>query len=140
MIRSSFVKFAVNGCLPIAISLAVLLAGCVQPVDNSGGKKPDGRTVHPPSGSLAALEDACFESFQERDRLRAKMLPEIKSLKYDVNRQKAIEKIGAEASRQTWEPVAKLLDEILRDVPQDDTEKWGQVVDAVARGAERAGK
>lgn len=128
---------AVNGCLPIAISLAVLLAGCVQPVDNSGGKKPDGRTVHPPSGSL---EQIAYESFQRRDIIRAEKLRSLKGVKYDSKRQEEIERAGAEASRETWAPVADALAKRLDSIPQDDQAAFDAVVEELAKGAERAGK
>lgn len=120
-----------------AILIIVLaLCGCVQP--NSNGKPPaPDRRQSPASGKL---EQLAFESFQSRDRVRAEKLRKLKGLKYDANRQDAIEAAGAEASRETWEPVAAELSKRLDAISSKDVPAFDAVIEELARGAERAGK
>ena len=121
----------------ISCFAVVLIAiGCTQPV--GGLKKPP-----LPPAKVASLEQACFESFQDRDAVRAAKLRALKGqkIKYDKKRQEAIESVGAEASRETWKAkAAKALAERLDKVPQEDDAAFDAVLEEIARGSERAAK
>jgi hypothetical protein len=112
-----------------------LASGCMQPV--SGQKQPSTDKRKP---AAAGLEQLAFDSFQARDRVRAEKLRKLKGIKYDVNRQEAIEAAGAEASRETWGPVAAELSRRLDSASSSDTAEFDRVLEELARGAERAGK
>ena len=110
--------------------LAMLVCGClVQP----------GGTTKPKPGKQT-LEQLAFESFQKRDTVRAEKLRALKGTKYDGKRMDAIAKAGAEASQETWEPVAKALAKMLDTLPQDDQAAFDNVLESLAKGAERAAK
>ena len=121
---------------PLVAALA-LFCGCVQ--SPSGQTKPEkptpGRVVNAQS-----LEQIAFESFQQRDRLRAEKLRKLKGLKYDVARQDAIAEAGAEASEESWAPVREVLSKRLDAIPQTDQAAFDKVLDELAAGAERAGR
>lgn len=122
--------------LPLAAAFA-LFCGCVQ--SPSGQNKPEkptpGRVV-----DARSLEQIAFESFQQRDRLRAEKLRKLKGLKYDVARQDAIAEAGAEASEESWAPVREALSKRLDGIPQTDQAAFDKVLDELAAGAERAGR
>jgi len=121
--------------LALPLLLCVLLSGCVQPIDPAQPVTPDERK--PVAGSL---EEIVFKSFQERDLLRAKKLREIKGAQWDANRIKRIESAGAEASRETWAPVAAALAERLDRIPQTDQAAFDAVLEEIAAGSERASR
>lgn len=109
----------------------LLVCGCLA--------QPGKNTKPTPSGKQT-LEQIAFESFQRRDLVRAEKLRALKGTKYDGKRQEAIAKAGAEASEETWEPVAKALANVLDKVPQDDQAAFDNVLESLAKAAERAGK
>lgn len=120
--------FGSCGCL----FLVVLIVGCIAP--------PSGTTpAKPKSGTKATLEQVAFEAFQKRDIVRAEKLRALKGTKYDGRRMEAIAKAGADASQETWEPVAKSLATVLDKVPQDDQEAFDKVLESLAKAADRAG-
>lgn len=88
----------------------------------------------------ATLEQVAFESFQQRDLVRAKKLRALKGTKYDNKRIELIAKAGAEASEETWKPVADTLAKRLDKLPQDDQAAFDKVLEELATAAERAGK
>ena len=116
----------------LAFLLALLLiGGCVvQPGTSGDNPKPGKQT----------LEAIAFESFQKRDVVRAEKLRGLKGTKYDGKRMESIAKAGADASQETWEPVAKALAGVLDKLPQDDQAAFDNVLEQLAKGAERAGK
>lgn len=116
---------------------SLLICGCMQPVGGSGKSPSPSKRDQQASGKL---EQLAFESFQARDRVRAEKLRALKGIKYDIKRQEAIEAAGAEASRETWEPVAAELARRLDAIPQRDTAAFDAVIDELSRGSERAGK
>lgn len=134
---SKWSLIVVNGCLPIALAASVLLVGCVQAPSGDAEKQRQspGRVV-----DARSLEQIAFESFQQRDRLRAEKLRALKGLKYDVKRQDAIAEAGAEASEESWAPVREALAKRLDSIPQSDQAAFDKVLDELAAGAERAGK
>lgn len=81
-----------------------------------------------------------YESLQKRDAVRAEKLRTLKGLKYDRNRQSAIEQAGAEAAAETWKPVAEELSRRLDGISQTDTASFDAVVEELARGSERASR
>jgi hypothetical protein len=120
----------------LAFVLALLLIGCVgQPGQKARDNKPS-----------SSLEQIAYESFQKRDALRSEKLmavaDRIKSgeLKYDGPIQKAIEEAGAQASQETWKPVAEKLQQLLGGGEKLDAAKAEQAVRDIARGAARASK
>lgn len=119
----------------IPLLLCFVLSGCVQPIDPAQPVKPDDRNK-PVAGSLS---DIVYRSLQERDVVRAKKLRAIKGTRYDANRIKSIEAAGAEASRETWAPVAAALAERLDSIPQSDQAAFDAVLEEIASGAEKAG-
>lgn len=127
------IREVIKAALPLL--LCVLLSGCVQPIDPTQPVKPDERK--PVAGSL---EEIAFRSFQERDLLRAKKLRAIKGQPWDSARIKRIESAGAEASRETWAPVAAALAERLDHIPQTDQAAFDAVLEEIASGSERASK
>jgi len=117
------------GSCGIVLLLAVVLAGClVQP----------GKTT--PKPGKQTLEQVAFEAFQKRDIVRADKLRALKGTRFDGKRMDAIAKAGADASQETWEPVAKALAGVLDKVPQDDQSAFDNVLESLAKAAERAGK
>lgn len=110
--------------------LALLVCGCLV--------QPGGNTK--PKPGKQTLEQLAFESFQKRDLVRAEKLRALKGTKYDGQRIAAIAKAGADASQETWEPVAKALANVLDKVPQDDQAAFDNVLEQLAKGAEKAGK
>lgn len=110
---------------------AMLFVGCmVKPGEKAAPKKPAKQT----------LEQVAFEAFQQRDIVRAEKLRALKGTRFDGKRQEAIAKAGADASQETWEPVAKSLANILDKIPQDDQSAFDNVLETLAKAAERAGK
>lgn len=120
--------------LALPLLLCMLLSGCVQPIDPAQPVKPDERK--PVAGSLS---DVVYQSLQARDLVRARKLREIKGAQWDANRIKRIESAGAEASRETWAPVAAALAERLDRIPQTDQAAFDAVLEELATGSERAG-
>lgn len=118
----------------VPLLLCVLLSGCVAPIDPAQPVKPDERK--PASGELS---DIVYRSLQDRDVLRAKKLREIKGQPWDSARIKRIESAGAEASRETWAPVAAALAERLDRIPQTDQAAFDAVLEEIAVGSEKAG-
>ena len=96
--------------LYLGIIFSVALVGCLV---KSGAVKPP-----KPSGK-ATLETLAYDSFQNRDRIRAVKLravaDDIKAgrLKYDGPVMAAVESAGAEASKESWKPVADQLAKLL---------------------------
>lgn len=121
--------------LVIPLLLCMALSGCVQPIDPAQPVNPDDRK--PVAGSL---EQIAYQSFQDRDVVRAKKLRAIKGTRYDANRIKSIEIAGAEASRETWAPVAAALADRLDSIPQSDQAAFDAVLEEIAVGSERASK
>lgn len=117
--------------LYLGIILSVALVGCLV---RSGAVKPP-KPIGPQT-----LEQIAFDAFQQRDIVRAKKLREIKGTRFDAKRQDAIEAAGAEASKETWRPVAAELAKRLNKIPQNDQAAFDKVVEELARAAERAGK
>ena len=115
------------------ILLSVLFAcGCTQP---TGPHKDKPKPV-----SHASLEQIAYESFQNRDLVRAKKLRDLKGTRFDGKRIEAISRAGAEASEETWKPVAAELAKRLDAIPQGDQAAFDAVLEEIARGSERAGK
>lgn len=109
----------------------LLLIGCVEHANPTQPKKP---------ASQQTLSDLAYESFQQRDIVRAKKLRALKGVKYDAKRIASIEEAGAEASRETWQPVADALAKRLDAISQTDQVEFDAVLEELAIGAERAGK
>ena len=61
-------------------------------------------------------------------------------LKYDGPVMAAVESAGAEASKESWQPVADQLGKLLNDGKKLDAAKCEQAIRDIAAGAERAGK
>jgi len=118
-------------CCTITLTCCIV-GGCIA--------QPGGKTVKPKPGGKATLEQIAFESFQKRDIVRAEKLRALKGTRFDGKRMDAIAKAGADASQETWEPVAKALANVLDKVPQDDQAAFDAVLEQLARGSERAGK
>lgn len=120
--------------LTVICSLVVI--GCAEPKQS----KREGKTE--PEVVNSSLEQIAFEAFQKRDRLRAKYLLEAKGkgTKYDIKRQEVIAEIGARASEESWAPVAAELSRRLDRVSQSDQAAFDQVLNELAKAAERAGK
>jgi len=127
------IRVVIAKALPLLLCL--VLSGCVQPIDPAQPVKPDERNK-PVAGSLS---DIVYRSLQERDVVRAKKLRAIKGTRYDSNRIKSIENAGAEASRETWAPVAAALAERLDSIPQSDQAAFDAVLEELASGADKAG-
>lgn len=129
------IKIGTDDRFLLALFVAMLLIGCVaqgpSDVKKKSAKKPAGQ---------ATLSDAAFEAFQSRDIVRAKKLRAMKGTKYDVKRLTAIEQAGAEASRETWQPVADSLAKRLDGISQTDQAAFDAVLEELAIAAERAGK
>ena len=121
----------VNCAWPTVFLFSLAITGCLVR-DSCKAKKP----VAGPQ----TLEQIAFHSFQQRDIVRAKKLREMKGTKYDAKRQQAIESAGADASRETWKPVADELARRLNKIPQNDQAAFDSVIDELVRAAERAGK
>lgn len=114
------------------LALCCVVGGCVV--------QPSGKTpAKPKPGAKATLESIAFESFQKRDTVRAEKLRALKGTRFDGKRMEAIAKAGADASQETWEPVAKSLSNVLDKVPQDDQAAFDKVLESLAKAAERAG-
>jgi len=113
--------------------LSLLTIGCIaQTGTNPSKPKPK------PGGS--SLSDITFESLQSRDRLRATKLRALKGTKYDGKRQEAISQAGAEASAESWKPVAAALAKRLDKISQTDQAAFDAVLEELAVASERAGK
>jgi len=127
-------KLGIDDRLLMAFVLACcIVGGCIaQP----GGTKP----AKPKPGTKQTLDQIAFESFQRRDVVRAEKLRALKGTRFDGKRQDAIAKAGADASQETWEPVAKALSAVLDKLPQDDQAAFDAVLEQLAKGAQRAGK
>ena len=116
--------------------------GCVAQPDTTNPAKPKPSTKKPAGTTLSAI---AFDSFQARDRLRAEILRTIADdvrdgrLKFDGPVMEAIEKAGADASRETWKPVADALARLLGDGEKLDAAKCEKAIRDLADGAERAG-
>ena len=117
--------------LAVFLTLCLLVCGCVV--------QPSGKSPAKPKPK-ATLESIAFEAFQQRDIVRAEKLRALKGTRFDGKRMEAIAKAGADASQETWEPVAKSLANILDKVPQDDQAAFDKVLESLAKAAERAGK
>ncbi len=129
----------------VAVSLLVVswfVAGCVAQPGTNGPAKPKPSTKKPAGTTLSSL---AFDSFQKRDRLRAEKLRRIADdvnagrLKYDGPVIESIAKAGAEASEESWKPVADALAKLLGDGEKLDAAKCEKAIRDVADGAERAG-
>lgn len=118
--------------------LAIFLAACcvVGCIAQPTGKTP----AKPKQTAKQTLESIAFDSFQNRDVVRAQKLRALRGTKYDGKRMEAIAKAGADASQETWEPVAKVLANVLDKVPQDDQAAFDNVLEQLAKAAEKAGK
>lgn len=116
-------------CLLVA---TLLIGGCIA--------QPGGKTPTKPKQRAATIESIAFDAFQKRDVMRAEKLRALKGTKYDGKRMEAIAKAGADASQETWEPVAKVLANVLDKVPQDDQAAFDNVLEQLAKAAEKAGK
>lgn len=130
----------------VAVSLLAVswfVIGCVAQPGTNGPAKPKPSTKRPAGTTLSAI---AFEAFQARDRLRAEKLRTIADdvrtgrLKYDGPVMEAIEAAGADASRETWKPVADALAKLLGDGEKLDAAKCEKAVRDLVDGAERAGK
>lgn len=108
-----------------------IVGGCIAQPGNNTKPKP---------GAKQTLEQIAFDAFQKRDTVRAAKLRALKGTKYDGKRQDAIAQAGKEASEETWEPVAKSLANVLDKIPQDDQAAFDNVLESLAKAAERAGK
>lgn len=126
----------------VFISLLVaswFVVGCVA---QSG---PGGKKSSPKKPAGTTLSAIAFDSFQKRDRLRAEKLrrlaDDVKAgrLKYDGPVMDAISKAGAEASEETWKPVADKLQALLGDGAKLDAGKCEKAIRDLADGAEKAG-
>jgi len=139
MIEPRYLPFCDDIRVVIAKALPLLLcfvmSGCVQPIDPAQPVKPDERNK-PVAGSLS---DIVYRSLQDRDVVRAKKLRAIKGQPWDSARIKRIEQAGAEASRETWAPVAAALAERLDSIPQSDQAAFDAVLEEIALAAEKAG-
>lgn len=125
------IRLGVDDRLLAVIVALAMLGGCVV----QSGDKPT-----KPKPAKATLEQIAYESFQQRDLVRAAKLRALKGTKYDGKRIEAIAKAGADASQETWEPVAKVLANVLDKVPQDDQAAFDNVLESLAKAAERAGQ
>lgn len=134
-------SLGMRGAIPRSgiLLLCLILSGCVDPVAPTDPTKPTPDRRPAPVNSQS-LEDVAYQSFQQRDLVRAKKLRAIRGAKYDANRQKLIEQAGADASRETWKPVADALAAKLDRIPQDDQAAFDAVLEELAKGSERAGK
>ena len=120
---------------PMMCVLAFFFAGCMV---QKGGvvqpKKDDGTLV-----------DVAYRSFLNREKLRSEKLnrvaDDIKSgkLKYDGPVMAEIEKSGAEASQESWKPVAARLGQILNSGGTLDAAKAEKAIRDVAAGAAKVG-
>lgn len=120
------------GCFAplLLVALWPVCFGCVD----------QGGVVTPKKPKAATLGQIAFDSFQNRDRVRAEKLRALKGTKYDAKRIAAIEEAGREASEETWKPVAEALAKVLDRVPQDDQAAFDRVLEELAKAAENAGK
>ena len=126
-------KLGIDDRFLAAVIALAIIGGCIaQP----GGSKP----TKPKPGTKQTLDQIAFDSFQRRDLVRAEKLRAIKGTKFDGKRMEAIARAGADASSETWEPVAKALSAALDKIPQDDQAAFDAVLEQLARGAQRAGK
>jgi len=118
------------------VLLSLVLVGCVDQSSVKPSPKPSGKT----------LADVAYQSFQNRDKVRADKLRTIADkikageLKYDGPVMEAIEKAGAEASSETWKPVADQLARLLNGGSKLDAVKCERAIRDLADGAERASK
>lgn len=113
--------------------LLMLSIGCIVQTGTTPTKikKPD---------TIQTLSDVAFESFQNRDIVRAKKLRALKGTRFDAKRIAAIEAAGAEASQETWKPVADALAKRLDGISQTDQSAFDAVLEELAIGSERAGQ
>ncbi len=131
----------------LLLALTLLLSGCVNPVDQTAdpvNPTPD-RKPQPVSGSL---EQAAYESFQARDRVRAEKLNQLADdiaagrVKYGNAIMKAIQDAGISASAETWKPVQDRLGNELDGASLEaplDLAKAEKTVRDLAKAADRAG-
>ena len=124
------IRLGVDDRLLFSLLAMLGVAGCLAQPGAAKPKKP----------VAATIEQVAFDSFQKRDVVRAAKLRAIKGTKYDGKRMEAIAKAGAEASEETWRPVAEMLAKKLDAIPQDDQAAFDAVVEQIATAAERAGK
>lgn len=116
--------------------LAFFFAGCM--VQKSG--------VAPPKKEDGTLSDVAYKSFLHREQLRSEKLnrvaDDIKSgkLKYDGPVMDAVKTAGAEASEESWKPVAARLGQILNSGGALDAAKAEKAIRDVAAGAAKVGK
>ena len=114
------------------IAVLMLCVGCVAQTSTN--------PANPKKQGASTLGDVCYESLQERDRIRAVKLRALKGTRYDSKRQAAIEQAGAEASAESWKPVAAALSKRLDRVDQNDQAAFDAVLEELAAASERAGK
>jgi hypothetical protein len=133
----------IRGTLSLLV-VAAWLVGCVVQSDGVvSPAKPKPSPKRPADQTLAAR---AFDSFQKRDRLRAEKLRRVADdvrdgrLKYDGPVMEAIERAGADASRETWQPVADALSKLLGSGQTLDAAKCEQAIRELADGAEKAGQ
>lgn len=119
--------------LTLAMTLAFVVCGCL-----AGQSGPKSAKPKKPA-TATTIEQVAFDSFQQRDVVRAAKLRALKGTRFDGKRMDAIAKAGAEASEETWKPVAAMLAKKLDSLPQDDQASFDAVLEQLARAAERAG-
>lgn len=120
---------------PMMCVLAFFFAGCMA------------QTAKTPAPEGASLSDVAYRSFLHREKLRSEKLnriaDDVKSgkLKYDAVIITEIAKAGAEASEESWKPVAARLGQILNSGGTLDAVKCEKAIRDVAAGAAKvAGK
>jgi len=119
----------VAACVVLSLVIGCAAQSGKQPTKKKKDTKPVAKN----------LEQIAYESFQARDVLRAEKLRALKGTKFDGKRIDAIAKAGAEASEETWKPVATALSRKLDSIPQDDQEAFDAVLEQLAKAAEKAG-
>lgn len=131
--------------MPTVLAYLVLIGvlfGCMASSPATKPAKPKPSPKRPAGTTLSAI---AFESFQARDRLRAEKLRTIADdvrtgrLKYDGPVMEEISKAGAEASEETWKPVAQALQTLLGDGEKLDAVKCEKAILDLAVAAEKAG-
>lgn len=127
-----FIKRGLDERAAALIAVLMLCVGCVAQTSMN--------PVKPKKPGAGTLGDVFYESLQERDRIRAVKLRALKGTRYDSKRQTAIEQAGAEASAESWKPVAAALSKRLDKVDQNDQAAFDAVLEELAVASERAGK
>jgi len=126
------------GCLSMSVA-ALLLALCFGCVDQGTDRKTKPTK---PKKQIAAtsIEDLAYQSFQNRDKLRAEKLRALKGQghKYDAKRMALIEQAGADASRESWKPVTEAIAKKMNAASQTDEAAFDSVLEELARGSEKA--